>query len=147
VLNVRWHQSKVIQQKFEGKYTKASIKSFVQNMSNEMKSLGKNGWTIVSLKYPIGWRSGYKSNFGDPTRLYHHDDSNEIGEEPDYFEEFAVYYVKKGKSRGGCSDIKNDCLYHCLKMVLHDDLPWDNPWKLKKYLHLSRDDQVDITSD
>ena len=45
---------------------------------------------------------------------------------------------------GSTDDKYNNCVYHCLKTVLGDSLPWPKPSDLKKYLRLEFNDKIDI---
>ena len=56
----------------------------------------------------------------------------------------VVILDKTDKSEGGVDDLYNDCLYDCLKKVLHNTVKerWSNPRKLKTALSIHRDAMV-----
>ena len=95
LLPLKWKGHNVVESSFSGKFTKEEIREFAQKQSNMFKKKG-NGQISVALKYPIGWRSGYPSKFGDNISLYSMVDSgDEINEEPEYFENFTMYIYKQ----------------------------------------------------
>ena len=66
-------------------------------------------------------------------------------EDQDKFEGFQLYYRRNPARKGGCSGLRNDCLFNCIKAVLHDEMPWVYPASFKKFLKLERNDMVDIS--
>lgn len=144
-LNIKYRGTKVVQQFFEGNYTKRQIKEHVQKLSDSAKTKGHTGEMLVSLKYAdVGWRSGYFSKFGEPVILYDHTDSDEHIEEPTHYQQFAVYWMKPADNRGGASDEYNNCLYHCLEKLLGDRIPWKFAVNMKKFLKLKASEKISI---
>eukprot|EP01040_Poterioochromonas_malhamensis_P016790 gene16790-19151_t len=99
---------------------------------------------MTSVDYgKLGWRSGYFTNIGDDVRLYSHADSGIEMDEPQNIRSFVFYMVLKPKNAGG-NDKFNDCLYNCLRQLIHENLPWKDGESFKKFLGLNRFDKVPI---
>jgi len=144
VLPIKIYKNPVVQIKYKGRFTRKQIKKLAQEQSERLKEENKfKGQISVSLKYPIGWRSGYFTDFGDHVILYDHSDSDNTLEEPDTFKEFRVYVMKTKTRKGGCNKT-NDCLYDALKEIIPLELPWESPEELKSYLNLKRNDKISI---
>jgi len=143
--NGRFGKNSIVQQRFKGRFTRAEILAKVNNLTRTAKKNGVQGEISVAIRYPEGeWRSGYWTRYGAPVLLHEHSDSGDIQEDPAFFNDFAVYYLKEPPKKGGCNTANNDCLYDTLKSVLLDHMPWDSPAEFKKYLGLKRKDMVDI---
>ncbi len=96
MLPVKWLDGhRVVQSKFKGRFTREQIEKYAQKFSNDLAARGVEGKISVSLLYPENWYSGYFTNFGEPIKLYHHHDSDRVEEDPDQFEEFRIYTLKK----------------------------------------------------
>lgn len=66
------------------------------------------------MSYPDEWRSGYFFKPGEQARLYTlHDSDFDHWLEPEYFQNFTIYFTKLPGKKGGCSNGTNDCFYKC----------------------------------
>ena len=129
----------VLQFGLKGKFTREEVQKLGNKISSMM--VGSKGEIAIGLKYDMGWRSGYFTNFGEKVRLYNAADSDIENDQND-FSQIYIYMLEDPPSGGGNSNM-NNCLYDCLKTVLHNNLPWKEPIELKKYLKLWASDKVD----
>lgn len=137
--------NQVLELKLNGNYTRDGIREYTQQLSNELEAKGFSGEMEVALKYEENWRAGYFSKVGEPIRLYeYHDSDNDITGEPEHFDEFRIYILRR-PTAGGCDNKNNDCLYNCLVQALNDDNPFKTALNFKRQLGLQRDDMVDIS--
>lgn len=151
-LPILQHGKPVVCEMFKGDFSKAEIKKFVEDRTKAMKDADFKGKLSVSLLYsnvrnarPI-WRSGQYTMVGDKVYFYNINsyDKGEV-EEQDHFSGFQIYYRKDAPKKGGCSGVRNDCLYNSIKSVMGQDIPWMYPGSMKKFLNLERNDMVDIS--
>lgn len=94
-LGIKFNDRQVVQSKYKTKtpLSRDKIVKLVQQSSDELAAAKFNGQIMVSLKYNIGWRSGYFEDVGQPVALYEFGDS-EMPEGQDTFTEFQVYTIK-----------------------------------------------------
>ena len=118
----------VLQFGLKGKFTREEVQKLGNKISSMM--VGSKGEIAIGLKYDMGWRSGYFTNFGEKVRLYNAADSDIENDQND-FSQIYIYMLEDPPSGGGNSNM-NNCLYDCLKTVLHNNLPWKEPIELKK---------------
>jgi len=146
-LQAEWGSSKILEIKVNQTQTKKQIEALGNKMSKLFERDGMSGRMSISLRYDKGWRSGYFTNFGEPIELYdpdmYDDEHHHYVDHQDSFKRFVIYMSDKPLPRVGDSD-NNDCLYDCLKFVLHDNLPWSCPNALKHYLKVDRWAKVDL---
>lgn len=150
--NVKYVGNKVMRIRFDrdkyngNSFTEKEVKKISDEMSAYMEKKGLKGKIMTSMNYGVlGWRSGYFSDIGDDVRLYNPADSHINMEIVPQIKSFVVYSVIKQNPAGG-NDIFNDCLYNCLKDVLHIRLKtyFPTPESLKRYLGLKRCDKVPL---
>lgn len=146
--NIKYVGHKVIRIKVdESKSKKYNIKDVValgNKFSQYMDKKKVRGKLMTSIVYgDLGWRSGYFTNIGDDIKLYSHADSGIEMDEPQNIRSFVFYMVLKPRNAGG-NDKFNDCLYNCLRQLLHNSLPWKDGASFKKFLGLNRFDKVPI---
>jgi len=144
-LNLQWKRSKVVEMSYKGKFTRTEIRDHVQQLSNKLKDKGFDGRIETALQFPIGWRSGYFTDVGDNISLYHYSDSDIVMDDPDTFEEFRVYTVRN-PTRGGGTDLNNDCFFNSLQLALNSKNPFKSPEQLKELLKLDRKALVPVSS-
>jgi hypothetical protein len=143
-LKITGKKIKVVQEYFEGNYSREQILKYAKARSD---GLGKKfkGRISVSLYFPdVCWRAGYFTDFGAPIETFDPTDYD-MGEEPDHFTKVSFFMNKTAPRAGGCDGENNDCLYDVLKLVRLDQLPWKSQIEFKKWLGLKRKDKVDIS--
>ncbi len=154
-LDVLWNGKEIREIQFEGKSNRMDIRTKVQKLSNKLKKDGFNGEINVAINYngikpkfdENPWRSGKFMPVGLRVDLYsdtyYEDGDDEVtNENEEEYEAFTIYVKENPEEAGGNSEL-NDCLYDCLKSCISSKkLPWDHPYKLKKFLDIGRYDKI-----
>jgi hypothetical protein len=141
-------------------FTKKEVQGIVDKLSNKLSTKGVEGLMTVSLEFDRFWRNGRNSEIGNDISLYNpteYDNDVHVKDQTKGFDNFRIYLMptnkidkprirKNIKQPKGGADIfnRNDCLYYCLKNILHDKCPFTNPASLKRYLKLKLNDKVPL---
>ena len=145
-------------------YTKANVTINELNkrateFSHQMKKNNFNGTIQIEVYTPIGPRTGYATQLGQPTNIYDPSsfDSDLIADdEPSNIEtwydqgnaiinKYCIFIIEKPTSGG--SDKYNDCLHKAIVKAYNGVLPknkdgfviFAQPYMLKKFLNIKRD--------
>ena len=116
-----------------------------------MKNFNIEGEIGISMKYTERYCPALFLNYGSDVRLWSQDDSDAYVEEP-YYYHYVIYLSEVSKepepekkiqknSKMGNNE-KNDCLYRCLWLYLHDNLPWKDDYQFKKSLGVKQYDKI-----
>lgn len=153
-LNVKYHGKNVKWIKFNqglgrNKLNLNTVKDFSNNLSLKLYNKGIKGKIMVTVNFggSIGYRSGYFTEIGQPVSFYDTSDSftDDQAEKLNDVLDFQVYFIQENEPVGGCSENdKNDCLYECLKDIMGNFCPFENPKELKDYLKIDRKQKVNI---
>ena len=129
----------VIYPKRKSLYTQHDIKELVRIQQNRYQ--GKDITFMISANHQhIGWRSAKQFHVtSDPITNDQYEDDEEI-------DQFVIYVWQTPKKKGGDDNDKNDCLFYCILRILNSTMKktWNNPYRFKKRLGLSRYDKVGI---
>jgi hypothetical protein len=123
-------------------------KRIAQKISDE-NAKKKSGTIYCSLKYNTGYMGKEGTQLGSPVKLFTYDgydDEKNIKYAQDTFNDM-YFFIKLYNSKTGGKDEHNDCLFYCISRMLNGKLPekYDKPEYLKTWLHLKRDDPIDIS--
>ena len=83
------------------------------------------------------------SEYGKEIRLWSQADSDAYEEEP-YYQRITIYLTERGNAVMGDSEDDNSCLYDCLWYYLHDNLPWQSSYQMKKAINVKPDEKISI---
>jgi hypothetical protein len=124
------------------------IRKIAQDMSQSIFEEDSNTKISVSVLSNVKWVSGRFTDTGEPVEMYESSSISIDGEDPRFakqsqYHSFRLVVLKKGSKEGGNSS-NNDCLFYAIASVLHDLNPFKKPSQLKTYLHLKRNDKIDI---
>ena len=146
-LNYKANGNKMVQVLIKQKMSKEAIRNLGTKLSKNFKDNGIDGSITVAIKSDIAWHSsGSIDNFGDSVKLYDATEYDRADQEA--YDEVAFYFIEsrlKADTSGGADDKNNDCLYHCLKSVLFDRIPWPEPKDLKLFLKINVQAKIDIS--
>ena len=148
-LPIFYKKNKVVRFNVNKKQTREQIEKLGNKISQMFKRDGVHGVMSIALRYDKGWRSGYFTPFGKDIELYNPDmydeEHHNYTEDQDEFNKFVLFFIESKDNQPLLGEsINNDCLYECLKNVLYDNLIWNKPEDLKKFLGLSRNDKINI---
>ena len=113
---------------------------FLSELRNKYKDV--DGIVSVSIKYPNRWYSADVSKLHSPINYFSLDQYEEMGEDPDYYEQIRFSFIQFKKSKEGGKDEHNDCLINCIRKYCPKKII--DHGKLKAYLGLERDDPIPV---
>jgi hypothetical protein len=86
---------------------------FLSELQNKYKDV--DGIVSVSIKYPNRWYSADVSKLNSPINYFSLDQYEEMGEDPEYYEQIRFSFIPFKKSKEGGKDEHNDCLINCIR--------------------------------
>ena len=113
---------------------------FLSELQNKYKDV--DGIVSVSIKYPNRWYSADVSKLNSPINYFSLDQYEEMGEDPEYYEQIRFSFIPFKKSKEGGKDEHNDCLINCIRKYCPKKII--DHGKLKAYLGLERDDPIPV---
>ena len=145
-LKVNYKRKGIVSISIDNRMTRDQIKNLGYTISKIMKNHIIQGDMGIAMKYSLAWAPALISDYGREVRLWSSTDSDSYEEET-YYERICIYMTDRGNRKKlpivGTSE-KNSCLYDCLWYYLHDNLPWQCDYQMKKALKLPPNDKIDL---
>ena len=139
--------------------TNSDIRQKAKDLQQQVQSkldannLDLQGQIMVTNFYDksIAWQSGKFTDFGKEVDFYDFESEYEYNGDriQSTFGRFNLL-VKLVPKAGGCDGELNDCLWYCLRDTVNGDVSLmpksiNTPKRLKKYLKVTRDDQIAVS--
>ena len=143
-LKINYKTKDIVAIKVDKNMSRKQIQDLGDEISKSMKSHRVDGSIGIAIKYQNQWAPAKFVTYGKSVNLYSGADSDAYYEESSYGS--IEIYLSEGVfgSSGGTNE-NNDCLYNCLWYFLHDQIPWENDFQMKKALKIPVHDKVNIS--
>ncbi len=140
----------IVQEQFEGNFTRDEIRDYAQLRSNDLKAKGAKGSIKISMYFTNiqKFRGGVFTPFGEPVMQHTQADydGDDINEDPETYPRFVLWYNRKWPAGGKDKlDKFNDCFWNNLLKPLKKSNPWKTPAEFKIFCGVERADLVPIS--